>query len=58
MLAIAFSLPGRLLATTSGDSQTKVWDAASLAPGWRARRSEDSSIRLSLKVNLHGHRGE
>lgn len=58
VLAAVFSEAACLLATTGRDSQIKVWDATNLGPSWRARRTEDTTIRLPLKLNLEGHRGD
>lgn len=58
VLCLAYSERASLLATTGRDSSIKVWDASTLHIKMRTKRADDSSVRIGLKLNLEGHRGD
>lgn len=58
VLALTINETRHTLASAGRDSTIKLWDISSLQPGMRARRSDDSGVRVNLLGNMDGHRGD
>lgn len=55
---MCFAVVEHLLASAGRDSSVKLWDINTLRPESRAKREDDSSIKVHLLGSFDGHRGD
>ena len=55
---IGRTIEAALLASAGRDSTIKVWEGHTLDPEQRERRRDEESLKVTLKVQMDGHRGD